>query len=850
MKSTKKIMGLILALVIVLSFALTACTEQPATTQPQASKPSGSQPATTTGKPTDPSVKLEITVMPAEIEMHAGEEIDLMMGVTVNDESAKLMILDDNDFDASVPGTYTITYQASLGETKVTATRTIVVQEALSNIGLEVTWNHLGENKWQGNVLSFPNAMYVELSQNTELKKQSGVFKNVSNADIVLTIEGGYGCSAIIDGNGVVIEGRDGANSKLVNAQNPSRTASSVTTITVGGESVSVSSAFAKEMTIPAGGYAIVVQASEFGTTADSDGRGFMNYNVIREVGNVVRLFWVDTDETLTPYVNQQPTVTGNATVLVKLGDAEFDFETAILNGLVVKDDNGTFILSDDIAIEEITILDNGGFDIMKAGIYTVKMSVTDGTLTTEFTRDVEVKSDGLGTLFIGEHKMDVALEFVAIDQDLSATGSYAFIIYTYNYKANGGTISYANGWGEAFILDEYGVVIRIYDGANGKYYDAENDGVGGICTPQGYLTEAFESLQAGETLLVAPNYGPNNAEGSGSRWFLNKYKIIGAQASGIGMSFKTTSVTITIDDSSLTVEEGTWLYNTEVTSLGTAENYSGKYAMIIYDKNYTGTFTTNGYGCAIVLDQYGTLVKIYDGANLGFWTKEGKATAHFTVNDYATVAFSELQDGEILIIFTHDGGANVSRGWALSLRGAADGTKSYLGLNATLTGFTFAEKPSNEKTITIDDSSLTVSEGTWLYNTEVTSLGTAENYSGKYAMIIYDKNYTGTFTTNGYGCAIVLDQYGTLVKIYDGANLGFWTKEGKATAHFTVNDYATVAFSELQDGEILIIFTHDGGANVSRGWALSLRGAAAGTKSYLGLNATLTGFTFATKEN
>ena len=855
MKRTKMLTCLLLALVMALSFALTACNDQSATTGAPDPKPSQTQP-TTGQKPTDPAVKLEISVIPAEMESYAGEDIDLMLGVTVNDENATLRISDDNDFDKDTPGTYTITYEATLGETKVTATRTIIVNKALSNIALEVRENILGENKWQGKLLSFPHAMFVELNESAALPKQSGVFYNASNGDIVLSIEGGYGCSAVIDGNGVVLEGRDGANSKLVNAQNPSRSSSSVTTLTIGGESVSVASAFAKEMTIPAGGYAIVVQASEFGTTADSDGRSFMNYNVIGQIGNVVRLFWVDTDETLTPYINQKPTVSGNNKVLLQLGDATFHFETAILAGLVVKDDAGTLETKDDVTIEEITIVDDGGFNANVAGVYTVTLSVTDGELTTEFTREIEVKSEGIGTITIGENKMNIALDYVVVDQELSGIGNYAFIIYTSNYT---GTIGFANGYGVAMILDEYGTVVRIYDGASAKYFDAEHDGVkDGTCTETGYANEAFASLQPGETLIIAPNSTANNAEG-GSRAFLYSNRTVGAIVSGLGLNFKTTSVTITVDDSSLTVEEGSWLYNSEITSLGTAENYSGNFSMIIYDKNYTGTFTTNQHGCAIVLDQYGTLIKVYDGANLGYWTVDGKAASvHFGVGDYATVAFAELQEGETLIIFPHAPNVNdnQARKWALNLRGAAAGSKSYMGLTATLTGFTFEEKPAEEtkdKTITIDDSSLTIEEGGWLYNTEVTSLGTAENYSGNFSMIIYDKNYTGTFTTNQHGCAIVLDQYGTLIKVYDGANLGYWTVDGKAASvHFGVGDYATVAFAELQEGETLIIFPHAPNINdnQARKWALNLRGAAAGSKSYMGLTATLTGFTFEKKEN
>lgn len=147
-------------------------------------------------------------------------------------------------------------------------------------------------------------------------------------------------------------------------------------------------------------------------------------------------------------------------------------------------------------------------------------------------------------------------------------------------------------------------------------------------------------------------------------------------------------------------------------------------------------------------------------------------------------------------------------------------------------------------KTLFINGAELTVEEGKWLYNTDVN-----EKNAASFQMLIYDKSYTGTFTTNGWGCAIVLNKYGELIKVYDGANGGFWTVEGKAdTTHFTTATFATVAWSELQEGELLIVFPNDGNTNPARNWALDLRGLK-GT-NYFGEVATLTGFTFEKKEN
>ena len=840
MRRTQKIIGLLLVLVLCMSFALAGCQNEndPGTTaapKPSATNPNNPQPTQPT-KPGEQGEELSISVVPQSVEIYAGDAFEILMGVTASNSEASVYVSDPGDFDADTPGTYTVTYTAKLGDKEVTATRTITVLQALSDLTLEVVKNNTLAGKWEGVFMNFKNAQYHALDADyTTAEALSGVFHNISDKDIVVSISGTYGSGAIVNANGEVIEGRDGANGRLVNAENPIRvSAPQGATINVDGEDVLVRDNFAKVMTIPAGGFAIVVQNGAFGATYDFDGRGFVDQCVTHQIGTVIRLFWTDSEEELTTYINQKPTVSGNNKVLAVLGDTGFNLDAAIIAGLAAKDDNGTFNASDDVKIENFTIVNNGGFDINVAGEYTITLSVTDGELTTEFTRVVEVKADGVGILQVGENnKFYVDMERVAFNQELTKPGNLAFVIYTKEFTGE----LLTNGWGIAFILDEYGTLVRIYDGANAKYYDAENlEGVqdSSKVTSAGYLAEAFASLQEGETLLAAINNGDNNHRG-----FLGSAasKVIGNKVSGLDMQFKTTDVTITINGAELTVPEGKWLYNSEVTKSAAAG-----YQMIIFDKNFTGAFETNGYGCAIVLNQYGELVRIYDAANGGFWTADGKAaTMHFDSNNYATVAFGELQEGELLIIFPNDGSSNATRNWALDLRGLK-GT-SYWGEVATLTGFTFEEKVPEDMTITINGAELTVPKGQFLFNADVTAEQAAE-----LKVLIFNKSYTGTVAINGYGCAIVLDKYGALVRIYDAANSGFWTAEGKAAMHFTNNDYATVAFNELQEGETLIIFTNNKNNNDHRQWALDLRGLK-GT-SYWGEVATLTGFTFEKKEN
>ena len=909
-----------------------------------------------------------ITVSPERIEMNAGEEIDLMIGVTVTDEldeEVRLIIEDDDGFDAEVEGTYTITYlaQNKFGNT-ATATRTIVVNKALSSLSLEVQKNLLGETKWQGTILSFKNHEYVVLNASTTLDKQSGVFYNASSSEIVVTVSNSdYAVVAIITANGVVVEGRDGANNKLVNAANPVRSSSTTKLDNI--------NKVADDMVIPAGGYAIVVQSGYAGTGVDFDGRNFVNYNVIGTYGNVVRLVWADTAEVLTPYVDQAPVISGNDTGIVA-GNG-FELSTGILAGVTAKDDNGTFDPSDDVTVE-ITIADEGGFDISKNGVYTITLSATDGTHTTTATRKVEVTTSAVEVVVNGNVHTTVD-NLIAVDKDLTVLGKYTFVIYTPNYK---GGLNWSNGWGEAFIINQYGEVVRIYDGANGKYYDLENPaGVvdASKCTAAGYLTEAFNSRQEGEYLLVAPN-----GNGNVTRAFLLSNRTIGAKVVLPGVTFahkcesvcvqcglcldaectdaacvakceghvhncedicevcgKCTSecdnevcaakcdcVTVVVNGKSLKILAGTIAIDEAKPSLGS-------YNFVVYTYAFKAENETlswgNGWSQAFILNQYGQVVRIYDGVSGGkyFDAANRSGVAGVTAaGDTLKDAYASLSEGETLILGAN-GGMNGNAG-----RGFLGGVR-VIGALATIPGVTFEALPehaceskcadcgkcmdatcimpdclaqcachrcesicakcngcldpactekacetkcschdceslcaicggcqdtactndvcakkcvctdtSANKYFAINGTSFMAAEGKWLYNTQCGN--TTEPKAQNYRMIIFDRNYKGTFTTNSYGVAVVVDGNGKLVKGY--AWDGYYTAEGKVAIHYAVGDYATTAFAELKAGEVLIIFANDGvnAADSARTFGKSLCDNWATT---MGKDVVLTGYTF-----
>jgi hypothetical protein len=139
------------------------------------------------------------------------------------------------------------------------------------------------------------------------------------------------------------------------------------------------------------------------------------------------------------------------------------------------------------------------------------------------------------------------------------------------------------------------------------------------------------------------------------------------------------------------------------------------------------------------VLDAYGRVIRVYDGANGGYWLPDGKqASAHFNVNTYATVAWSELKDGETLVVFPNGVDGNKARQIGLDCR--------YLfNQKLNLTGVEFM---STTLTVSIGASKTYTAEfGMWAINEEITTTNAATK-----AVWVFTKAYTGSFNTNGYG--------------------------------------------------------------------------------------------------
>ena len=510
-----------------------ACTEDVCADKCAGHKPAGDD---NTGDNTgdDDVVKTTpvITVEDDAITINAGMEIDLMELVSVSDSGdpdVKVIISDDNDFDNEVEGVYVITYSAvnKFGNT-ATATITVTVEKALPIYTLEVQKNILGESKWQGTKLNFKNHEYVEVTANGDYTS-SGIYHNGTNAEVTINVESkGYDAVAIIDANGVVLEGRDGPNGKIVNAENPVRISSSAT--------INVNDT-GKNIKIPAGCFAVVVKTGYAGDSADTDGRNFIGWNVINYVGNVVRIVVEGQEAPLTPYVDQAPVISGNGNT-VFAANSEFVLNDSVLAGVTATDDNGTFDPSDDVPVE-VTVVNDGGFNINVQNTYVVTLKAVDtnGNEATA-TRDVQVTTAVI-SVTIGSKSYDTLDDLVAIDKELDKVGKYLFIIYTPNfngtYPADG-----LNSHGVAVVLNKAGEITRFYDGANGRYLDADNlgslgYGVDGGVKPGEYISAAVKSLKDGEYLIIAPH-----ANGDVTRKFVldNGRKPFGLKVDITGFEF------------------------------------------------------------------------------------------------------------------------------------------------------------------------------------------------------------------------------------------------------------------------------------------------------------------------
>lgn len=421
--------------------------------------------------------------------------------------------------------------------------------KALANNRSKLVINYTYANditvKLQGNSSEYysfkSHALYFLTDDNkTDFTgNENGIFFNSTAEDRTISVSGSAGAAAIVDSHGVVIEGRDGANGKLVNAENPVRTTAPQDSLT--------STAFAKNLKIPSGGYAIVTQNQNNGTSTNvsygvtsgtTNLRDFMYKSIISNYGNCVQIKVEKTESTdelvMTDYqARLKASTSGNVTTY--LGSTEEQAKTAALNGLTVKAYDTFESTGTDVTDYTAEVTSTGGYSSTATGNFVFTITISANGKTTTLTRTVEVLGKTM-TVTIGSNskEVDEDTKFIVLDGSSSSITAFsdAFYFVKYEFKSANKTLA-TNGYGEAFVLNQYGEIVRIYDGFSGKYFDASNTGgaTNSGCTAAGYLKEAYTSLQESEYLLFAPNNGSNNM-----RAFLNGNRKIGEQVSLVGV--------------------------------------------------------------------------------------------------------------------------------------------------------------------------------------------------------------------------------------------------------------------------------------------------------------------------
>lgn len=818
-----------------LAFALTLCTATGVAACGN-DKPGNDDPKPGEQTFTKPKITIASGMETLEITQGTPEdEINLLVGITVADDydsDLKATIADDGGFDANTVGTYTVKYKAtnSKGET-TEITRTVKVVKAPSALVLKAE-KAIDSNWTDGAIMKFSHDLFYTLTADATYEDyKNGVFYNASESSVVLSIAGGGGEAAILTKNGMVIEGRDGANGALMNIDHPQRVDSTAKSFVYDDVEYSVANDTYKFMTIPAGGFAVVVTTGMMGQGFNYDGRSFINKNVIYQYGTSVQLYWEDEPETiLTPYADKAPIVRNCPALTVALGTTEADMRALAVSGISVSDDNGTFDVSDDITNLQINIENIGGYNGDQSGEYTVDMNVSDanGNIT-RFTRKVIV-ADNVTNVSIGSAK--TGIENIVIKQNVTVADytKVDFVIYTKEFT---GTVA-DSAYGQAFVIDDASSkIVRIYDGANAKYYDAENtSGVAGSSletplTQQNFIALSFASLGDGETLVIAPRYGMhNNATYTlllGNRKINETFVVDGYT---FGMK---------------TVTAGTAKAQFKVLKNTTWSNAAG--VVMVYTKAYQGEIKANGNGIAVVLDADGKLIKTYDAVSGAYMDAAHSALTYpmdetitdghrikfalmeggLTTANYVTYAFTHLAEGETLVAFPNDGNnaADSARTFANGNLRAGFGTKVVsVGMVAI-----------NENNVTIGNDSATLA----------VNVNAAWTNAAGYVNV-YSKNYTGTVKGNGYGYAFVVNAAtGKITKIYDAAN-GYYMDETHSALsgdtnvrqkfaeyntekNFTGEDavsnanYAAHAFANLAEGEILVAFP-----NVNKGEADTAR--------------------------
>lgn len=730
-----------------------------------------------------------ITADPTVITITEGDDLDLLLGVTATDDydtDITVTVSDDDDFDKTVPGTYTITYTAtdSNGNTS-TITRQVIVEEIVLSYLVEVQQEL--DSKWGSKVLTVAGENFIRATADYDLGDPQNItiVYNESDAAIVVNSTDVYGQVAVIDKHGVVIEGRDGTNGKLVNEANPIRTSGAQLDPTT----------YAASVNVPAGGF-LLMAPNTAGGAYDSDGRAFVAKNVIYKFENVVSIYLEDNSEIVTDYINRAPVIEKVNKIEVVVGSTIEDLDAFVKAGITVIDDNGTFDPADDIemTLADVLVQPDPNFDIDVVGTYTFILGVVDSAGKQRTVQRIVEVLPSTPT----EPTIEIGTARYAIDTDLinpSAISINNINIFTPEYTGDLKTLTVK--WGIIVQLNGNGEIILVRDGVNNKEFNLENPNG---TTPNGWdpstmtaeLTTPTEGM-----ILVFPNNGVNGAD-SPRTFGLNNARTIGAN-----VTFYLTYFQPTLEVNEKTI--GFDIVNVNPDSISIQ-------GINIFTSNYAGDITalTVKWSVVTVIDANGNIILTRDGANgKQIDVDHPNATSGLPVADAEWAVDNmmvgiTIPEGGLVIVFPNDGtnGPDSPRTFGLN------NMRTY---GAQVTFHKFIYQPhitANSKTMNA------------VVN-PVTPITTSA--------MIFDSNYSTAIDFSlGYGVLVVVDASGQIVKIHDGANAKYYDVDNptgiSATGYFTAGDYTNGVVIPT-DGYVLI-FPNDGtnGPDSPRTFGMGLR--------------------------
>ena len=393
----------------------------------------------------------------------------------------------------------------------------------------------------------------------------------------------------------------------------------------------------------------------------------------------------------------------------------------------------------------------------------------------------------------------------VAYNNAAATHASHKFLIFTTEFS---GSSALTNGYGEAFVISG-GKVVRIYDGANAKYYDAEN--ASGIqdnakCTANDYFKMALASLQANEWLLVAPNDGGAN---------IARAMLLDNRSIGKDVSIDAVEVVPSENALKYLGIGANKFYNPSLIINASGAVASNDFA--VYSYGYAGRVVKNGWCDGFVINMSnGKVVRIYDGVNGKYFDAENTGGVANTNNAYYTIAsmsfdaFESLQPGEILVL-GFNGGKNSNAG------------RTFMNANRTINAQASAvgvDLPA-PSAVEVNIKALTVDGDKYYLTSAILEDGDVE--SATVPFLIYNYGFDGALVSNGYGVAFVISA-GKIVRVYDGASAKYFDAENTGGIQdankCTAAGYLAEAFASLQEGEYVLCAPNTGTeGNVARGF-------------------------------